>query len=163
MEQLSAYLWTTHQLDAFRKAALAYGERSRLAPVPPLPMRRLGIAIIGQGVTSYEPPLFRNLRPHGTYFGNVRSENGLELLLNAVAKRAQAHSVSYGHWYIDGGQKFEHSPLLTSVSYKGLEPVLETLQRRFQKEISRAGMGPRATAHSSRPTGSIGPGHGPIG
>jgi hypothetical protein len=26
VEQLSAYLWTTHQLDAFRLAALAYAE-----------------------------------------------------------------------------------------------------------------------------------------
>ena len=29
VEQLSAYLWTTHQLDGFRKAATAYGERSQ--------------------------------------------------------------------------------------------------------------------------------------
>ncbi|HEY0796420.1 MAG TPA: hypothetical protein VGD64_11620 [Acidisarcina sp.] len=142
VEQLSAYLWTTHQLDAFRTAALAYGERLRLVPVPPLPMRRLGIAIIGQGVSSYEAPLFRNLRPHGTYFGNVHSEGGVHLMLNAAAKRAEAHPVPYGHWYIDGGQKAEHSPLLTSVSYRTLEPVLETLQGKFQKEIRQAGMGP---------------------
>ena len=31
VEQLSAYLWTTHQLDAFRLAALAYAERLRAA------------------------------------------------------------------------------------------------------------------------------------
>src|SRR5271163_318251 len=31
VEQLSAYLWTTHQLDGFRKAATAYGERSQAA------------------------------------------------------------------------------------------------------------------------------------
>ena len=29
VEQLSAYLWTTHQLDAFRVAALAYADRLR--------------------------------------------------------------------------------------------------------------------------------------
>ena len=54
-------------------------------------MRRLGIAVIGQGVASYDAPLFRNLREHGTYFGRVKPDNGLELLLTAVAARAKAH------------------------------------------------------------------------
>jgi hypothetical protein len=143
VEQLSAYLWTTHQLDAFRKAALAYGNRLRAAAPPaPLPMRRLGIAIIGQGVPSYDAPLFRNLRAHGTYFTQVQTENGLEQLLTAAAMRAKAHPIPYGHWYVDGGQKVPHSPLLTSVSYKALEPVLASLQHKIQKEISQAGMGP---------------------
>src|SRR5439155_21857705 len=62
VEQLSSYLWTTHQLDAFREAATAYGDRTRIPTSPePTAMRRLGIAIIGQGVQSYDQPLFRNL------------------------------------------------------------------------------------------------------
>ena len=36
VEQLSAHLWTTHQMDAFRNAALAYAERLRVA-IPPEP------------------------------------------------------------------------------------------------------------------------------
>src|ERR1700731_2200073 len=66
--QLSSYFWTTHQLDAFRGAALAYAERLRAA-VPPEPpaIPRLGIAVIGQGVTTPYEPLFRKLRPHGAY------------------------------------------------------------------------------------------------
>ena len=52
VEQLSAHLWTTHQLDAFRTAAIAYAERLRAAvpPDPPPPVPRLGISVIGQGV-----------------------------------------------------------------------------------------------------------------
>src|SRR6202012_4028484 len=66
VEQLSAYLWTTHQLDQFRKAAIAYGERLRSTARPEaIPVRRLGIAVIGQGVASHDAPLFRNLRRHG--------------------------------------------------------------------------------------------------
>src|SRR5277367_4547653 len=75
VEQLSAYLWTTHQLDAFRLAAIAYG--NRLPPPEPVSVRRLGIAVIGQGVVSYDEQLFRNLRPHGTYFGQIKPDNGL--------------------------------------------------------------------------------------
>src|SRR5271165_704631 len=85
VEQLSAYLWTTHQLDAFRKAATVYGDRLQsVLPPEPVSARRLGIAVIGQGVASYDAPLFRNLRQHGTYFGQIKPDNGLELLLTAV-------------------------------------------------------------------------------
>jgi len=143
VEQLSAYLWSTHQLDAFREAATVYGDRLRSAvPPEPIPMRRLGIAVIGQGVAAYEAPLFRNLREHGTYFGRVKPENGLELLVTATAARAKAHPVAYGHWYVDGGQEADHSPLLTCVSYQSLQPVRTALLKNMQTEIGRPGMGP---------------------
>src|ERR1700689_2028763 len=99
-------------MDEFRKAAIVYGDRLRsAAPPDAIPVRRLGIAVIGQGVASYDAPLFRNLRKHGAYFGRVKPDNGLSLLLNAVAERAKAHPVAYGHWYIDGGEAADHSPL----------------------------------------------------
>ncbi len=94
VEQLAAYLWSTHQLDAFRAAATAYGNRLQAA-APPLeiPVRRLGIAVIGQGVTTANAQLFRNLRPHGTYFNQIKPDDGLNLLLAAAAERAKAHPV----------------------------------------------------------------------
>jgi hypothetical protein len=143
VEQLSAYLWTTHQMDAFREAATAYGSRLRVATSSaPVPARRLGIAVIGQGVESYDGPLFRNLRQHGTYFKQVKPENGVELLLAAVATRARVHPVPYGHWYIDGGQPIDHSPLLNCVSFQKLEPVRAALLKNIQAEIAKPGMGP---------------------
>lgn len=143
VEQESAYLWSTHQLDAFRQAATNYGDRLRSAfTVEPLPVRRLGIAVIGQGVVSYDLPLFRNLRTHGTYFGQIKPDNGLELLLAAVEARAKSHPVPYGHWYVDGGQPARQSPSLTNVCYQALEPVRSNLLRYMQAEIARPGMGP---------------------
>jgi hypothetical protein len=143
VEQESAYLWSTHQLDAFRSAATDYGDRLRSAvPVEPLPVHRLGIAVIGQGVASYDGSLFRNLREHGTYFGRVKPDNGLELLMAAVAGRAKAHPAPYSHWYVDGGQAANYSPLLTCVQYRALEPVRAALLKYMQKEIERPGMGP---------------------
>ena len=143
VEQESAYLWTTHQLDAFRQAATDYGDRLRSAlPVEPLPVRRLGIAVVGQGVASNDTPLFHNLRSHGTYFGQVKPDNGLELLLAAVEARAKSHPISYGHWYVDGGQPARQSPSLTNVCYQALEPVRANLLKYMQAEIARPGMGP---------------------
>ncbi len=145
VEQLSSYLWTTHQLDAFRIAALAYADRLR-SVVPPEkpPVPRLGITIIGQGVAAHDEPLFRKLRAHGAYFRAVKPENGLELLLNVVAARAKAHPVPYAHWYIDGGRAAAHDPALTCVSYHALEPVRAALSAKIRAEIERPGMGPEA-------------------
>jgi len=143
VEQLSAHLWSTQQLDAFRKASNDYGERLRVA-LPPQspPFPRLGITVIGQGVVSYDDPLFRKLRPHGAYFTRVNPENGLRLLLDAAAARAQKHPAPYGHWYIDGGEEADHAAELTTVSYKALEPARAALLGRIQTELARPGMGP---------------------
>jgi hypothetical protein len=143
VEQLSSYLWTTHQLDAFRVAALVYAERLRAAVPPELPpMPRLGITVVGQGVETPEEPLFRKLRPHGVYFSRVQPENGLKLLLDAVAARAKAHPVAHSHWYIDGGQEAVHDPALTCISYHALEPARAALSNKIRVEIERPGMGP---------------------
>ena len=143
VEQESEYLWATHQLDSFRKAAVAYGDRLQAVTiVAPIPVRRLGIAVIGQGVESYDKPLFRNLRKHGTYFGQVKPENGVEVLLAAVADRAKANPVPYGHWYVDGGQGAEHSSSLTCVEYRALDPVRSALLKYMKSQIAQPGMGP---------------------
>jgi hypothetical protein len=145
VEQLSAHLWSTHQLDTFRTAAVGYAERLRAAapPEPPL-IPRLGIAIIGQGVAAYDAPLFRKLRPHGAYFNHVQPENGLAMLLDALAARAKAHPIPYAHWYVDGGQEAKYDPALTCVSYHGLEPARAALTAKMRAEIERPGMGPEA-------------------
>jgi hypothetical protein len=145
VERLSAHLWSTHQLDAFRKASNDYADRLRQA-VPPEtpPIPRLGITVIGQGVASYDESLFRKLREHGAYFTRLKPEDGLRQLLDAVATRAKEHPAPYGHWYIDGGEAAEHAATLTCVSYQALEPVRAAVLRRMQTELDRPGMGPEA-------------------
>jgi len=145
VEQLSSYLWTTRQLDLFRAAAIAYADRLHATVPPEQPAtRRLGITVVGQGVASYDAPLFRKLRPHGAYYSRVNPENGLRVLLDAVAERAKAFSAPYAHWYVDGGQKTAHDTSLTSVSYSALEPARSTLLGKMRSEIDRPGMGPEA-------------------
>ena len=143
VEQLSAHLWTTHQLNNFRSAAMAYADRLRAAAPPQSPrVPRLGITVIGKGVSSYDAPLFRKLRAHGAYFSRVNPENGLRTLLDGVAARAKAHRVPFAHWYIDGGEADDHDTALTCVSYESLEPARTILLRKMRSEIDRPGMGP---------------------
>jgi hypothetical protein len=143
VEQESAYLWSTHQLDAFRTAATQYGDHLlQSAPPQPLLVRRLGIAVIGQGVTAYNDVLFRNLRPHGTLFTSINPNDGLELLLSAIESRAAAHPSPYTHWYVDGGALARPSTTLATISYTSLEPLRDRLLQLMQSQITRPGMGP---------------------
>ncbi|MGA8101018.1 MAG: hypothetical protein WB869_02615 [Candidatus Acidiferrales bacterium] len=145
VEQFSAHLWSTHQLDAFRAAATEYATRLQaVAPPEPPAMPRLGIAVVGQGVSTYDQPLFRKLLPHGAYFSHLTPENGLQQLLDAVASRAKVHPDPYAHWYVDGGEAAPHDPSLTCVSYHALEPARAALSSKLRVEIQRPGMGPEA-------------------
>src|SRR5438552_13236793 len=66
VEQLSSHLWTTHQLDAFRTAALAYADRLRaVVPLQPPHVPRLGFIVIGHGGTDQHVYLLRMLLLNG--------------------------------------------------------------------------------------------------
>jgi len=145
VEQLSTHLWATHQLDAFRKAATDYSDHLQAAfPSERPAIPRLGIAVIGQGVSSYPEPLFRKLKPHGAHFSQVKPDDGLKVLLDAIRERARAHPIPYGHWYIDGGEEADSSPTLACVSYHALEPMRAALLRKMKTHIETPGMGPEA-------------------
>ena len=144
-EELSAYLWSSHQMDLFQRAATEYGNRMHAnAVAEKLALPRLGIAVIGQGVASYDGPLFRKLRQHGTYFSKVDPGNGLQQLLIATAARAQAHPVPYGHWYVEGGEPADFRPSLTCISYAKLAPARDALLQKIETEAAKPGMGPEA-------------------
>jgi hypothetical protein len=142
-ERLTTYLWNTHQIDDFRIAATEYSAKlQEAAPARPSRIPRLGIAVIGKGVAANDFPLFRKLRPHGVLFTQVKPENGLEILLNAVSARADAYPQPYRHWYIDGGAAGVAAPHVTSISYDALQPVRSALLHKMQQIIQSGSGGP---------------------
>lgn len=144
-EQLTAHLWTTHQIDAFRAGAVEYVARySAASPEDPLPVHRLGIAVIGQGARGNDYRLFRKLRPQGVYYSQVKHADGLNVLLEAVNKRAAAHPMPYGHWYIDGGTSASIPSVVTHISYGALSGVRAALQARMQKIYEASVFDPEA-------------------
>jgi hypothetical protein len=144
-EQLSAHLWATHQIDMFRAAAVDYVRKvAGSAPDPALPTHRLAIAVIGQGAVKNDYRLFRKLRPQGVYFTQVKHTGGVQVLLDAVAARAEAHPVAYGHWYIDGGGGLAVTKNVTRISYDALSGPRATLQNRMQKTYEAAVFDPEA-------------------
>ena len=167
-EQLTAHLWATHQIDAFRAAAVEYVAKSSAAsPDEPLPVHRLGIAVIGQGVRENRYRLFRKLRPQGVYFTHVKPENGLAALMDAVAKRAAAHPSPYAHWYIDGGvSPAANLQGVSCISYAALAPARAALQSRMQKIYEASVFDPEAFRTRMAQTGAaeigLDSGHGAL-
>ena len=142
-ERLTAYLWSTHQIDAFRVAATEYAAAvQKAAPAGPSRMPGLGIAVIGQGVAESDFPLIRKLRPHGVFFTQVKPANGLKILADAVSARAAAHPVSYRHWYIDGSTAVAAGPQVSAVSYDALQPVRTALLHKMQQIVQSGSGGP---------------------
>ena len=145
-EQFTAHLWATHQIGAFRRAAVDYMARVDAAsPQAPPAMRRLGMVVIGQGVAENRYPLFRKLRKQGVYFKRVDPADGVATLVNAAGARAADHPEPYAHWYIDGGAAAPVSgPALTCVSYDALGPARLALRIRVDKAIHSGSGGPEA-------------------
>jgi hypothetical protein len=142
-EQLSAYLWSTHQMEEFHAAADEYAAAWRASQSIDSGMtKRLGIVLVGQGVsnTSYVP--FRKLTPKGVHFTQVDAADGLQVLLGAVDKRASEQPIPYAHWYIDGGGGVPVSPGVTAVSYDALSNARAALLVRMQRVIQSGSAGP---------------------
>lgn len=145
-EKLSAHLWATHQHDAFRSASVEYLDGVRKASrgvEATQTMSRVGLVVIGQGVSVPSIPLFRKLRPMGVHFTNVDPAGGIEDILAAAMDRAAKYPEAFAHWYIDGGRGAVQAayPSLTCVSYSSLDPIRMALVNKMRKIMQPGGGG----------------------
>lgn len=136
-ERLSAHLWTTDQVAAFRAAAVGFLNAVRAAiPVPGPVIPRLAIVVVGQGVTEYRNPLFRKLRPHGTYFTQVKPEDGLRTLMRRASARATRHPIPFAHWYVEGGGPASPAPAgMEVLAYAQLDFVRDAVVAKLRNMI----------------------------
>jgi hypothetical protein len=142
-ERLSAHLWATHQIDAFRAASVEYIRQVNTAVLhPALPINRLGLVTVGRGVTENRRPLFRKLRGEGVYFKNVNPQGGREALFETLQKRAGAQPVAFGHWYIDGSKNEVTGDGLTCLSFSALDGVRRALVAKMRQTMQPGGGGP---------------------
>ncbi len=144
-EQLSAHLWTSQQIAAFRTAAVEFLNTVRAHIPPPAPVvPRLSVVILGQGVAESAYPLFRKLRPHGTYFTQVDPQDGLRIVMQRAAERVKEHPIPFAHWYIDGSAPTTPVPTgVETLVYRDLAAVRDAVVAKMRGTI-RAGMGTEA-------------------
>lgn len=138
---LSAFLWSSSQLDTFRKAAL-----DLFAEIPARQdtTSRLAIVILGQGAVVDSQKILRKLRKNGVYLTSFQHASAWDQMAELAFSRVAARSQEYAHWYVDGGSSH---PVLASafqrgitISYPELEPVRKRILRRMEDAIaSRSG------------------------
>jgi hypothetical protein len=145
-EQLTAYLWSQHQIDRYHEAAEGYQQSlQKTLAEKPVVTPRWTLVTVGQGAPKTELPMFRRLLPHATLFTNVDPAGGLEVLLAEIGSRARQYSLEYGHWYIEGGEPHADSngvPGLTVMSYASLVPATKrefTLLNQFANRTDGGG------------------------
>ena len=149
MESLTAWLWSSGQMENFRSAADAYAAYLATAvPTARPKTRRLGIVVVGSEVVApaalhRRQSFFRKLRPYGVHLSRINPENGFAVLLDAAAKRSQQPKPTrdYLHWYIDGGVPAAiDGP--SQLSYAKLQRPLDLLLQLIQQDINSGSMGP---------------------
>ena len=145
-EQLSAHLWATHQIEAFRTASIDYVHKVEVAyPPSPPDAARLTLIAVGRDARQNRYPLFRKLRAHGTYFTNVmKPEDGRALLFSLVTSRAQNHPFAYAHWHVDGGAGPVAVSPIACMSYAALQNARDRLIGKMRSVMAPGGAGPEA-------------------
>jgi hypothetical protein len=140
-EQLTAFLWSSHQIDAFRAAAVRFNELTSSSIEDGPSPSRLCVVLFGRDVSDPSTPLFERLRPHGAWFTNVDLSTAFVFAQAALESRAATDAAPYAHWYIDGGTSYP-VPSAVTVSYEALAPL-----RRKVLDLM----------HSARTSGTVGP------
>jgi len=140
-EQLTSFLWSSHQIDAFRTLAVRFNEltisSNEHGPTP----SRLCIVLFGRDCSHPDVPLFEKLRPHGAWFSNVDLSTAFVSAQAELHARASVDAVPYAHWYIEGGAS-DPLPNAVTVSYEALAPL-----RRKVLDLM----------HTARISGTVGP------
>lgn len=129
--QLSAFLWSMHQIDGYHRAVEAYMQRITAGLAREAPeTSRLTIAVVGAGVKETQLPVFRRLRPHGTLFTSVIADTAWQAIAAAFKNRAEQFPREHTHWYIDGGDPdavLRATPGINLVSYSELAPAVRKI------------------------------------
>ncbi len=144
LADVTAVLWSSLQMDAYRKAAdefVALYEAKVQQPAPPRP--RLVMICIGREAGTPAYPLFQRLRSSGQICTNVQTDDTAAALLNALQKRHSNDPIPYSHWYVDGGSSLPGSLPggITQLFYPDLAPVNKQILAIMMSCIE-AGSGP---------------------
>ncbi len=144
LAEMTAFLWSSLQMDAYRRAADQFVQLYD-ATVKPLlaAYPRLVMICIGREAATPPYPLFYKLRNSGQIWTGVRSDGAPAALLAEFARRTAVDTTPYAHWYVDGGSPLAESlPAgATPLLYPALAPVNKQILAIMMSCI-RTGSGP---------------------
>lgn len=144
LEALTAYLWSSHQIDAFHAAATTYAETVKLDATnanPPIP--RAVFVVVSRELDKPGYPLFRKLRQQGVFFEDVPGDLTTEQLTTWIGARTKKLPAALTHFYIDGAEPLsvtaEH---LYTMSWSGVLRPRQALLERMHRIMNTPGSGP---------------------
>lgn len=143
-EALTAWLWSSHQIDRFSAVADTCNAAWRRAFPEPQPVApRLAVVVFGPDLQSQSYPLFRKLLPHGVHVAALQPEDAWPAIWQAVSTRAAQHALPFEHWYVDGGAaRTDADPRLATVTWAELAPARTAILHRMQSVIRSGHGGP---------------------
>jgi hypothetical protein len=130
LEELTAYLWSSSQIDTYRGAA----QDLLAVPLDATPQKdRFVIVVVGKDASSASPQLFRKLAPHGIALSNLQWTAETPRQLHAtLQQRGGSQAAPYSRWYIDGAEPWPHDAAAVDLlSYAQLRPVRENVLDRM--------------------------------
>ncbi|MEZ2346745.1 hypothetical protein [Terriglobus sp. RCC_193] len=123
VEQLTASLWSTGQINTFHAASKALFEA---IPEQADTTDRLLLIVLGHGADVSRPSLMRKLARQGIRLEGIDAASAKAQMLAEVAERAKRMPAPYTHWYVDGGTAWDvpasFDPVV-STSYTQLAPL----------------------------------------
>jgi hypothetical protein len=141
LEEITAHLWSTSQIDAYRRAA------HDLLTVPADPQAiqqdRTVVVVAGRDAVAPHPELFHKLAPLGVTLRNLQWTAQTPSDLHTLLGR-QAPSAPYSHWYIDGGEPWPPAFTPHLLAYPQLRPVRENILERMNRFTHSGPGGPEA-------------------
>ena len=142
-EDLSAFLWSSRQIDAFHATATQFADALRKAapPQPPV-LPRWTVVVIPAELSKENYPLFRKLRPLGVFFSQIEPGGGMDAILAALAARSAQSPDPYDHWYIDGAAPAAINAPISHCSWIGSTAMREQVLRQVDKVIRSGSAGP---------------------
>lgn len=143
-EDLSAHLWSSHQIDLFHTIGAQFAAAMRKAtPVAKPAIPRWTAVILGPELRNDGYPLFRKLRPHGAFFSKVETGGGVTEILGKLVARATSTPIPYSHWYIDGGSPVAiESGTVSSFSWSESSLVRNAILHEVHSVIGSGAAGP---------------------
>ncbi len=143
-EDLSAYLWSSSQIDAFHATATQFADAlHRAAPNPAPALPRWTVVVLGPDLRKENYQLFSKLRPNGVFFPHVEEGRGMDAILGTLAGRAGKYPDPYSHWCIDGAALLPvNDARISYCSWSGSADMREHVLREVQKVINSGGAGP---------------------
>jgi hypothetical protein len=144
LAEMTAYLWSSLQMDAYRAAANQFVSRftATAEPAPPV-LPRLVMICIGRDAPAPDTPLFQKLRKFGQVRTRLHSEDAAEAMVNVLRQRAENHPAEYSHWYVDGGDALPNvaESGMSRILYPALAPLNGQILARM-KFCIESGAGP---------------------